>query len=140
MRLTELPPCVADGIAGGLVAGVFGGAPSMLLLPWDDVDQSIQAIAHLVPGNEVVVSSTGRRALGAAAHIGISLALATLYTCKVKTRPLAYGAALWVVNIKLLAPEAMRRQNRSYALADHLTWAVMVHATSGLRNRWHNCG
>jgi hypothetical protein len=140
MRFSNLPPCVVDGIAGGLVAGVLGGAPSMLLLTWEDVDQSIRAIAHLVPGNERIGSAWGRRALGATTHMGISLALATLYTCSVNKRPLAYGAALWTVNIKLLAPEEMRRQDRSYALADHLSWALVVHATSRLRERWHNCG
>jgi hypothetical protein len=119
----------------------------VLLLPWDDVDQSIQAIAHLVPGNERIDSAWGRRALGAATHMGISLAMATLYACVVKKRPLAFGAALWAVNIKLLAPEEMRRQDRSYALADHLTWALVVHATSRLRDRLRtsrpdgsNCG
>ena len=147
MRPSNLPRCLADGLIGGLVAGVFGGAPSVLLLPWEDLDQSIQAIAHLVPGNERIGSAWGRRLLGAAAHMGISLALATLYTCAVKKRPLLYGAALWGVNIKLLAPEEMRRQDRSLALADHLAWAVAVHASRRLRNRlggsepdgW-NCG
>jgi len=119
----------------------------VLLLPWEDLDQSIQAIAHLVPGNERIGSAWGRRLLGAAAHMGISLALATLYTCAVKKRPLLYGAALWGVNIKLLAPEEMRRQDRSLALADHLAWAAAVDASRRLRNRlggsepdgW-NCG
>lgn len=135
MRVPSLPLCVADGLAAGVVAGVLGGAPTALLRPRGDLDQSIQAIAHLVPGNQRIVSAWGRRALGAATHMGISLTLATLYTCAVKRRPLVYGAALWAVNIKLLAPDEMRRQDRSLTLADHLTWALVVHATLRLRAR-----
>lgn len=89
----RLPPCLIDGVICGAVAGTLGGLPSVLLLSLPQLDESIKAVAHLVPGNARVSSPWGRRALGAAAHMGLSVGLACVYACSVRTRPVLYGTA-----------------------------------------------
>ncbi|HVE75241.1 MAG TPA: hypothetical protein VND22_00565 [Actinomycetota bacterium] len=108
------------------MAGALGGLPSIVLLSKHDLAASTRAIAHLVPGNQRVRSPIMRFLLGGAVHMGISLTFATLYCCLIRRRPLIYGLVLWAVNLKLLAPRAVRDEDKSHALADHLVWAAMV--------------
>lgn len=116
------------------MAGLLGGLPSAIALTPSEMDRSIRSIAHLVPGNSRITSLWGRRAAGAAAHMAISLTFALLYPCAVRPRlrrpsvlaAAAFGGLLWLVNIKLMAPQAMRDEDVSLALPDHLCWAVVV--------------
>lgn len=126
--------CLQDGLIGGIAAGLFGGLPSALALSIEDLDQSIRAIAHLVPGNRRLRSRWSRRVAGAAAHMGLSAGFAVLYSCGIRQRlPVAslaaagaYGTALWAVNIKILAPRPLREEDRSLALADHLGYGLVL--------------
>jgi hypothetical protein len=94
-----------------------------------DLDMSIQAVASLVPGGLGIASSWGRRAVGAAVHMSLSAGFATLYACRIRRGAVFYGAALWLINVKVLAPPAFRRMDRSRALADHLVWALITDLT-----------
>lgn len=118
--------CLWDGLVAGGVAGILGGLPSALAISRHDFDESIQAIALLVPGNRAITSPAGRRMLGAVTHMALSTAFATIYTCRIRRGPITYAAALWFINIKLLAPRRFRRQDRSLTLADHLCWGVLL--------------
>ncbi len=111
----------------------MGGIPSALTLRPSELNESIRSIAHLVPGNSKVKSQKGRWVLGAVTHMGISISFATLYSCRIRRRPLLFALALWVVNIKVLAPDEMRRQDRSKTLADHLMWGAAVGAVISLQ-------
>lgn len=104
----------------------------MVGLSFGDLNSSIRASAHLVPGNHRVSSPPGRWALGATVHMTLSVFFASIYSCVVKRSPLLFGTGLWLVNIKILAPPKFRREDRSYALADHLCWAGIVHAADRL--------
>jgi hypothetical protein len=107
----------------------------MALLSGEDLNSSVRAVAHLVPGAKGVHSPAGRWAIGATAHMSLSVVFAVAYFCFVRRAALAYGATLWLVNIKGLAPAGFRREDRSYALADHLCWAGMVHVMYRLLER-----
>jgi hypothetical protein len=97
------------------------------------LDRSVQSIAYLVPGNSRL-SPWGRRVAGASAHTAISLVLGVAYRCLVRPRmgppspvkAAGFGVAVWVMNIKLLAPERMLDEDPSLRLPDHLCWAVVV--------------
>ena len=120
-------------LAGG-AAGLLGGLPSTVALSIDDLDRSVRAIAHLIPGNRVLRSPWSRRVAGAAVHMGLSVGFGVGYACGLRRRlanpslaaAMAYGAALWAVNIKLLAPEALLEEDRSLTFADHLCYAVVL--------------
>ncbi len=126
--------CLEDGLIAGVAAGLLGGLPSALALSIEDLDRSIRAIAHLVPGNRSMRSHWSRRAAGAVTHIGLSGGFGVLYSCGIRKRlPVtslvaagAYGTALWAVNIKILAPRALREEDRSLALADHLGYGLVL--------------
>lgn len=133
------------------MAGLVGGLPSTVALSASDLDQSIQAIAHLVPGNRRLRSPLSRRALGAGTHMVISIGLASLYACAIRrrmrrpslARAAAGGAALWALNYRLLGPGAMKEQDRSLALPDHVGWAIAVEMTLRAlaeRRRSAECG
>lgn len=117
---------------GGVVAGTLGGLPSMVGLSVEDLNSSIRASAHLIPGNHRVTSPSGRWILGATVHMSLSVLFAVIYSCAVRKRPLLFGSGLWLLNIKILAPPKFRQEDRSYALADHLCWATIVHAVDSL--------
>jgi hypothetical protein len=110
----------------GVIAGIFGGLPSMIALSGEDLSSSVRAVAHLVPGAGGVKSPQARWVLGASAHMSLSVFFAVIYSCLIRRAALAYGAALWLINIKVLAPQGFRQEDRSYALADHMFWAVVV--------------
>ncbi len=126
--------CLRDGLIAGAAAGLLGGMPSTLTLSAQDLDRSIQSIAHIVPGNRRFRSAGSRRALGGLTHMAISTTFALLYSCEIRKRlsnphlPAAagYGGALWAVNYKVAGPEAMKAEDRSFALADHLCWGAVV--------------
>ena len=105
----------------------------MVVLSIKDLNSSIRASAHLVPGNHRVSSPPGRWALGAAVHMTLSVLFAVIYSCVVRKRPLLFGSGLWLINIKIFAPPKFRQEDRSYALADHLCWAATVHAVDRIR-------
>jgi hypothetical protein len=129
--------CLEDGLIAGVAAGLFGGLPSALALSIEDLDRSTRAIAHLIPGNRGLRSPWSRRIAGAAAHMGLSASFAMLYSCVIRTRLQVpsfaaagvYGGALWAVNIKLLAPRALREEDRSLAFADHLGYGLVLELT-----------
>lgn len=125
-RVDRLSPCILKGAVAGVVAGAFGGLPSIAFLSAEDVNSSVRASAHLVPGNRHVQSPAARWAVGAMAHMSLSVLFGVTYFCLIRRAALAYGATLWLVNIKGLAPAGFRREDRSYALADHLCWAGIV--------------
>lgn len=118
--------CLRKGLLAGVIGGLAGGLPSLLTLDRKDLHESIRSIAHLVPGNHLVRSPKTRWMIGAQVHMSISITFATLYVCLIKKRPLLFGAALWSVAYKGLGPKAMKEQDKSKALADHLLWAVIV--------------
>jgi hypothetical protein len=105
----------------------------MVVLSKEDLNSSIRASAHLVPGNRRVTSPPARWALGATVHMALSIFLAVVYSCVVKRGPLVFGSGLWLLNIKILAPPKFRQEDRSCALADHLCWAGIVHAVDRLK-------
>lgn len=115
------------------MAAALGGLPSTVALTTRELDRSVRSIAYLVPGNSRF-SPWGRRVAGAGAHVGISLALGVVYRCLVRPRlgpptvfkAAAFGVSVWAVNIKLLAPEGMLREDPSLRLPDHLCWALVV--------------
>ncbi len=126
--------CLSDGLIAGAVAGLLGGMPSILTLSAEDMDRSIQSIAHVVPGSRRFGSAWSRRVLGGLTHMAISTTFALLYSCVIRKRlsnphlPAAagYGGALWAVNYKVADPAAMKAEDRSFALADHLCWGAVV--------------
>lgn len=123
------------------MAGLLGGLPSTLALSPSELDRSVRSIAHLVPGNSHLTSLWSRRVAGAATHMAISLSGGVLYACWVRPRipkpsligAAAFGGAVWVVNIKLLAPQPMLDEDPSLKLPDHLCWAVVVEMCLGER-------
>lgn len=147
----SLPHCIRRGLIAGAVAGIAGGLPSTLALSPADLDRSIQSIALLVPGNRRWRSPWARRAVGSIVHMSLSAGFSIAYSCFLRIRatqprfPAAamYGAVLWLVNYRLLGPKAMKAEDRSFALADHLCWAVAVELTLRLMNsrrRTAECG
>jgi hypothetical protein len=126
--------CLQDGLIAGVAAGLFGGLPSTLALSIEDLDRSIRAIAHLIPGNRRLRSRWSRRVAGAVTHMGLSAGFAVLYSCGMRRRlpvpslaaAVLYGAALWAINIKILAPQALREEDRSLAFADHLGYGLVL--------------
>lgn len=130
MGLVDAKDCLRKGVLAGIVGGAAGGLPSLLMLDRNDLHESIRSIAHLVPGNHVIRSPRGRWILGAQVHMSISITFATLYVCRIKKRPLLFGAALWAIAYKGLGPTAMKEQDKSKALADHLLWALIVDQVS----------
>jgi hypothetical protein len=107
--------------------------PSIIALDLQELDRSVQSIAHLLPGNSRL-SPWGRRAAGTGAHVAISLALGVAYACWIRPRlghqsmlkAAGFGAALWAVNIRLLAPKRMLEEDPSLRLPDHLCWAMVA--------------
>jgi hypothetical protein len=134
-RANRLSPCVIKGAMAGVVAGAVGGLPSILLLSSQDLNSSIRAAAHLVPGAKRVHSPAGRWAVGATAHMSLSVLFAVTYFCLIKRAALAYGATLWLVNTRIIAPAEFRREDRSYSLADHMCWAAVLHIFYRVLNR-----
>jgi hypothetical protein len=128
------PACLEAGLVAGVAGGLLGGLPSTVALSIDDLDRSVRAIAHLIPGNSRLRSLWSRRVAGAAVHMGLSVSFGVLYSCGTRRRldnpslaaAMAYGAALWAVNIKLLAPKALLEEDRSLTFADHLCYGVVL--------------
>ncbi|MDQ4149717.1 MAG: hypothetical protein M3164_07010 [Actinomycetota bacterium] len=104
----------------------------MIGLSWRDLNASIRAAAHLVPGNRNVTSPPGRWLLGASTHMSISILFAVAYFCLIRRAAFAYGIVLWLVNTRVIAPAAFREEDRSFALADHLCWAAILHVMQRL--------
>ena len=119
------------------MAGLLGGLPCALWLSPAELDRSVRSIAHLLPGNRRLVHAWSRRIAGAATHMVISEVFAVAYTCALRPRLRApstavaafYGAALWAVNYRVLAPRALRAEDHSLALADHLCWGLVLETT-----------
>lgn len=118
--------CLKDGILAGAIAGAAGGLPSMVVLRRGEVAASVRSMAHLVPGGSGIESQKARWAMGAGAHMALSMTFGVIYACFIRRMALAYAAALWFFNYKLLAPKAMRSEDRSLALADHLFWGLLL--------------
>lgn len=123
------------GLLAGAVASVTGGIPSWLALSPSELDAATRSIAHLVPGNARVTSMWGRRILGAGTHVAISVALASVYFCFVRRRPLMFAMAVWFINIKILEPEAMRSEDESLTFFDHLAWGATLSAAERIFDR-----
>jgi hypothetical protein len=130
-------------VRAGLAAGVLSGAPSGLgwLLGHGDPFAATREIGRRALGRPSLSA-------GAAAHLALSIALAApAAALRVGRRPLLagplYGAALYVLDLRVLAPRVwpeVLEHDGPLQLADHLAYGVVVALVlSGSGNGRRSC-
>jgi hypothetical protein len=124
MDVARLAGCA---VRRGLAAGVLSGAPSGIawLAGHGDPFEATREIGRRAFGRPSLVA-------GGAAHLGLSCAYALPVCARGRVSPLAgagYGAALYALNFRVLAPRLwpeVLRHDSPVQLLDHLAYGVVL--------------
>jgi hypothetical protein len=117
----------ADAVRRGLVAGVVSGAPSGIawLAGRGEPFDATREIGRRLLGRPTL-------AAGAAGHLALSCAFALPLSTRARVSPLAgaaYGAALYALNFRVLAPRLwpeVLAYDGPVQLLDHLAYGVAL--------------
>ena len=128
----------------GAVGGILAGAAFLAVTMWfatsmgDPAKGPLLMISTIVQGDDAMMSGTANAGAGLAVHVALSALFGVVFAAlvsKVKTDGMLavagalYGAALYVLNFKLIAPAAFpvfEMANQPFELVVHVAFGALL--------------
>ena len=132
------------GLVRGALAGIAAGAPFLAVTMWfatsvgDPAKGPLLMISTIVKGDQAMANGTASVGLGVAVHVGLSALFGLVFAVlarRVRTNGAlavagtVYGAALYFVNFKVLAPLAFpvfEMANQPFELVVHVVYGTLL--------------
>ncbi len=131
---------VARGVVGGIVAGGLFLAATMWFATsvGDPAKAPLLMMSTLVKGDEAMMAGTASVGLGLAVHLVLSAGFGVVFAViasrlrtagTLATAGVAYGAALYLVNFKVLSPTlftTFEMANQPFELVVHVVFGALL--------------
>lgn len=131
-------------VARGVVGGLVSGAAFLALTMWfatsvgDPAEAPLLMISTILEGDDAMMSGSASTATGLGVHLGLSAAFGLIFAMvasRLKTNGAiavagtAYGALLYLLNFKVLAPVAFpvfKMANDPFELVVHMVFGTVL--------------